>query len=123
MRLENKPDFYRPFEQAGHLQCLKFLIEKSVEYNRPLALIFVDFHKAFDSISLQAVIESLDKCRVDYRYTKVIYNIYKNATIKVQLDTSGNSIPVERRVSYKGTLYHPNYLFLSQNAQKTTQLG
>ncbi|KAH1019493.1 hypothetical protein HUJ04_009303 [Dendroctonus ponderosae] len=60
-RIENKLDFYHQKKQAGfrsgfgtndHLQSLKVLIEKPVGYNRPLALIFVDFEKAFDTVDL-----------------------------------------------------------------------
>ncbi|XP_045480952.1 uncharacterized protein LOC123685338 [Harmonia axyridis] len=63
-RLESKFELYQPREQAGfragystndHLQCLKTLIEKTIEYNRPLVLKFVDFHNAFDTVELTAI--------------------------------------------------------------------
>lgn len=58
-RLTPKLDSYQPKEQAGfrsgygtndHLQVIKTLIERCVEYNKPLVLTFVDYEKAFDSI-------------------------------------------------------------------------
>ena len=57
-RLEFKLDSYQPPEQAGfragygtndHLQVIKTLIEKSVEYNKPLVMVFVDYEKAVDN--------------------------------------------------------------------------
>lgn len=56
-RLENKLDqpreqteFRRQWGTNVHLQSIKILIEKSIEYNRPLILTFIDFHKVFDTI-------------------------------------------------------------------------
>lgn len=112
-RLENKLDFYQPIEQAGfrrgfgtndHLQSIKTLIEKSIEYNRPLVIAFVDFHKAFDTVEMSAVLDSLQKCRVDYRYTKLIYNIYKNATMMVRLHENTNPIEIGRGVRQGDTM-------------------
>lgn len=112
-RLEKKLDFYQTREQAGfrscfgtndHLQTIKLLIEKTVEYNRPLVLAFVDFHKAFDSIELESIIEALNESRIDSRYTKLIYNIYKNATTTVQLHETSKPINMERGVRQGDTL-------------------
>ncbi|XP_029658895.1 uncharacterized protein LOC115232884 [Formica exsecta] len=84
-------DFYQPPEQAGfrcgygtnnHLQVIKTLIEKSVEYNKPLVLVFVDYEKAFDSIKHNEMFrcKALADCRVDYRYSAILQHIYKHAT-------------------------------------------
>ena len=37
--------------------ALSNMIEKSIEYNKPLYLIFIDFTKAFDSIKLDNIIQ------------------------------------------------------------------
>lgn len=112
-RLENKLDFYQPVEQGGfrsgfgtndHLQSIKAVIEKSIEYNRPLVLAFVDFHKAFDTVELDAVLGALQECRVDYRYTRLIYNIYKNATMMVKLHENTNPIRIGRGVRQGDTM-------------------
>lgn len=77
-RLINKLDFYQPREQAGfrsgygtsdHLLVIKTLIEKIIEYNKPLVLIFVDFEKAFDTIEQQIMLKALAESRVDHRYS------------------------------------------------------
>ncbi|XP_072397478.1 uncharacterized protein [Diabrotica undecimpunctata] len=98
---------YQSTEQAGfranfgtndHLQTIKQLIEKSIEYNKPLVLTFVDFRKAFDSVELDSVIEALNESRIDSRYSRLIYNIYiyKNATSSIQLHASSNQIKIQR---------------------------
>ncbi|XP_018359895.1 PREDICTED: uncharacterized protein LOC108759103 [Trachymyrmex cornetzi] len=86
-RMENKLDLYQPREQAefcsnfrtnDHLQSLKVLIEKSVEYNRPLVSLFVDFQKAFDTIEHNNILIALKECQINYRYTKIIHKIFIN---------------------------------------------
>lgn len=58
-RLTSKLNSYQSVEHAGfgkgfgttdHLHKIKILIEKTSEYNIPLHLAFVDYHKAFYSI-------------------------------------------------------------------------
>lgn len=81
-RLERKLKLFQPSEQVGfrsgfgtndHLLTLEILIEKIMEYNKPLVLVFVDLEKAFDTIKRNA----LAQCRIDYWYTRLMYNIYK----------------------------------------------
>ena len=57
-RLTDTLDENQPREQAGfrsgystidHLHTINQLIEKTLEYNKPLCLAFVDYEKAFDS--------------------------------------------------------------------------
>ncbi|GJQ69342.1 hypothetical protein Trydic_g6470 [Trypoxylus dichotomus] len=65
--------FRSGFGTSDHLQSIKTLIKKTIQYNRPFILAFVDFYKAFDTTELMAVLRTLQECRVP----KPIYNIYK----------------------------------------------
>lgn len=112
-RLHKKLEFYQSIEQASfrpcfgtndHLLSLKTIIEKTVEYNRPLVLIFVDFRKAFDTIGCEAILEALTQCRVDYRLTRLIYNIYKNSTACIQLHQVTRKFPLNRNVRQGDTM-------------------
>ena len=60
-------------------------VKKYNEYNIPIALAFIDFEKAFDSVEIWAVMKGLNNCRIDYRYSQILKNIYKNATSTIQL--------------------------------------
>lgn len=109
-RLENKLDFYQPKKQAGfrtgfetndHLQSIKVLIEKSIEYNRSLVLAF-DFRMVFDTIEMSAILEGMNECRIDYRYSK-IHNIYKNA-MTVKLHDNSGQIKIGRGVKQGDTM-------------------
>lgn len=106
-RICNKLDLYQPCEQAGfrtgygtndHLQTLKTLIERCVEYNKPLFLVFVDYEKAFDTISQKEMIQALIECRVDHRYTTIIQNIYGKATARVKIHENTQDFRIERGV-------------------------
>ncbi|KAH1014716.1 hypothetical protein HUJ05_012557 [Dendroctonus ponderosae] len=81
---------------------MKTLIEKCVEYNQPLALIFVDFEKAFDTIDQSKMLEVLTECRIDHRYITLIKNIYAGATARVKLHKYTNKFPIRRGVGWSG---------------------
>ena len=57
---------------------MRTLIEKCNEYKIGIVLIFIDFEKAFDSVETWSILDSLDECRVDTRYSNTIrfYFIY-----------------------------------------------
>ena len=94
-RMERVLDENQPREQAGfrkkystvdHLQALNQVIEKSEEYQLPLAIGFIDYEKAFDSIEHFSIFEALRKINVNETYVENLENIYKGATARVQLD-------------------------------------
>lgn len=58
-----------------HLLLIKNVIEKSVEFSKPLALIFVDYEKAFDSLNYQKMLAASY-----HRYINIMKHIYQNAT-------------------------------------------
>lgn len=112
-RLTNRLLFYQSKEQAGfrpgfgtndHLLSIKVLIEKCIEYNKPLILIFVDYEKAFDSVNQQRLLEALSECRIDYRYTTLIKHIYNNATASVRLHEDTKKFRIEKGVRQGDTL-------------------
>ena len=76
------------------------LIEKSIEFNEPIHLVFIDFTKAFDSIKLDKLWTILDKTTViNKNYINLLKSLYDNscATIKTDLGVSRN-ISIEKGV-------------------------
>lgn len=106
-RLYQRLDEYQPREQAGfrkgfgtidHIFTLRQLIQKTEEYNRPLYLAYVDYEKAFDSVEHWAVVDSLKRCHIDDRYIEILRNLYKSATMTVQLTENTNPIQIQKGV-------------------------
>ncbi|MBF2449421.1 reverse transcriptase family protein [Listeria seeligeri] len=93
-RLAIKLDEYQPPEQAGfrkgystvdHIHTVRQIIQKTEEYNQPLSMAFVDYEKAFNFIETWAVLESLQRCQIDWRYIEVMRCLYNAATMTVQI--------------------------------------
>lgn len=131
-RLTNKFGSYQPVEQAGfrrgfgtidHLQTIRTLIEKTTEYNVPLYLAFVDFHKAFDSIETWAFLQAMDDARIDSRYTNLLKNIYDNATfhVKINEDLKTAKIKVNRGVRQGDTVSPKLFTLALENVFKSLQ--
>lgn len=107
-RLARRFDDFQPPEQAGfrkgfstvdHIHTLRQVIQKTEEYNLPLCLAFVDYEKAFDSIETWAVLQSLQRCQVDYRYIEALKCLYESATMSVRLqDRTSKPILLQRGV-------------------------
>lgn len=107
-RLASRLDDFQPREQAGfrkgfstvdHIHTLRQIIQKTEEYNRPLCLAFVDYEKAFDSVETWAVLRSLQRCQIDYRYIEVLKCLYNKATMCIRLqDQSTNQIQLQKGV-------------------------
>lgn len=112
-RNTNKFDFYQPVEQAAfrsgfstndHLQVMRTLIEKCREYNIDIVLLFIDFEKAFDSVETWSILDALDECRVDSRYSNTIRYVYKNATSCIKLHKSTEKFRIGRGVRQGDTI-------------------
>ncbi|XP_048481070.1 uncharacterized protein LOC125489368, partial [Plutella xylostella] len=107
-RLAQKLDEFQPPEQAGfrksfstidHIHTVRQIIQKTEEYNQPLCLAFVDYEKAFDSIETWAVLGSLQRCQIDWRYIEVLRCLYNAATMTVQVqDHKTRPIQLQRGV-------------------------
>ncbi|MFH4978111.1 hypothetical protein AB6A40_004820 [Gnathostoma spinigerum] len=81
-RLSRTFDEQQPREQAGlrggystidNIFVLNHLLQKSIEHNLPLCLVFVDYEKAFDSVETNAVFNALKQ---QDNYINVIENNY-----------------------------------------------
>lgn len=97
----------QPIEQAGfrpgysttdHLQSLEQVIEKYKEFRRPLYIAFIDYSKAFDSISHNSIWNALSSLNTNIKYINILKYIYTNATSRVKLETRGEKIRIERGV-------------------------
>ena len=66
------------------------MIEKSIEFNKPLYMIFIDFTKAFDSIKLDKLWSILDKTSLNKNYINLLKSVYDGSQASIKPDI-GNS--------------------------------
>lgn len=95
---EEQAGFRRGFSTVDHIQTLESVIEKYKEFQRPLYLAFIDYQKAFDSISHNSIWEALKVNNIDGTYCNLIKNIYERSTSRVSLETNGPEIKIKRGV-------------------------
>ena len=65
---------------------LQQIIEKSIEFNNPVHIAFIDFTKAFDSIKLPNLWKLLDKTTINKKYINLLKSTYENSKALVQTD-------------------------------------
>lgn len=105
--LEPYIENYQPNEQAGfrkkfstidHIHSLELIIEKYEEQQSPLYLAFIDYAKAFDSISHESIWKALEDCKVPNETIEVLKDIYQKSISRVKLESKGPEIKIERGV-------------------------
>ena len=61
------------------------MTEKKKATNRELHLLFINLTKAYDSVPLNKLWETLDKSTINTRLTEAIKLLYKGSTSKVKI--------------------------------------
>jgi len=84
--------FRRGFKTMGHIQTLNEVMERTNEYEPPLCLGFTDFEKAFDSISLAVVLESLKHQGIENANIELLRIIYSTAISVIKLHQESEKI-------------------------------
>lgn len=106
-RIEGTLNSAQPHEQAGfrrnysttdHIFTISELISRSVEYNFPLYLVFVDYLKAFDSIEFGSLWKALLNQGVHAKLICVLKDVYERGKVFVRLGKEKVRIHVERGV-------------------------
>lgn len=106
-RISNKLESEQPIEQAGfrkkistidHIHSLELVIEKYQEKQRRLYIAFIDYQKAFDTVSHRGIWKALEDQGLKDEYIQILKNIYTNIKGRVKLERVGPSFPIKRGV-------------------------
>ena len=85
---------YQPGRGAiEQILALEQIIEKSIEFNKPVYICFIDFNKAFDSVKLPCLWKLLESTRINKRYISLLQHTYGNSKAYIKTDI-GISRPV-----------------------------
>lgn len=90
--------FRKGFSTTDHIFTVTQVMEKFVEHNKILYLAFVDYTKAFDSISHECVWNCLREQGIHTKYINILQTIYKETQAKVKLERVGTTFPINRGV-------------------------
>ncbi|XP_072380636.1 uncharacterized protein [Diabrotica undecimpunctata] len=104
-RLETKLDFYHSREQPIIDSC------------------FVEFRKSFDMIEINSIMRALEENRINYRYSKLITNIYNNSTITVRLYKDTKCVKIKREIRQGDTLSPKLFMAVLEYALKKPGVG
>ncbi|GBP54907.1 hypothetical protein EVAR_29749_1 [Eumeta japonica] len=68
------------YSTTDHIQVVDQVIEKYLEFNRPLYEAFIDYKKAFELSSHESIWEALKSLDIKEKYINILKNIYSNST-------------------------------------------
>ncbi|CAH2270055.1 jg17908 [Pararge aegeria aegeria] len=88
--------FMKNYSTLDHIHTLKLVIEKYVEFTKPLYIVFIDYSKAFDSLHHNSIWQSLNE-EGNSDYIELI-RIYETSRSRVRLESPGPFFKIERGV-------------------------
>ncbi|MFH4984953.1 hypothetical protein AB6A40_011662 [Gnathostoma spinigerum] len=77
--------FRRGFSTLDQTHVIRQLTEKCDEYQLPLCYAFIDYKKAFDSVELMAVLNSLHDHRINPAYVNLTEDLNSDCTTDILL--------------------------------------
>ena len=85
-------------------KVLNEVMERANEYELTLCLGLINFEKDFNSVSLAAVVESLENQSIENAYIKLLRNIYSTATSVVKLHQESEKFKVGKGIRQGGSI-------------------
>lgn len=90
--------FRADFSCEDHLLTITLLAEVMMERQQPLWVAALDFQKAFDTISHQAVRKALGKQQIEAVYIQVLQEMYSDQTARISTCEKSRSFEIKRGV-------------------------
>lgn len=89
-------------EQAGfragyHLFTVTQVLVKKIAKYQEIHLLYIDFQKAYDSIPLEKLWETIQQTNFNANVNKAVKNLYKDITAQVH-DILAKNIPIKKRL-------------------------
>ncbi|KAE9413407.1 hypothetical protein Angca_009353, partial [Angiostrongylus cantonensis] len=111
--------FREGFSAIDHIHTITRLTEVLREDKRPLCLTFIESQRTFDSIEIEAVMETLESQGVCTQNVEIFEELYKNFTIKISLLYNYINVDVNRGVRQGDTIPAKLFTATLQNVMRT----
>jgi hypothetical protein len=82
---ENQFGFRKNIGTREAILCLRIMIEKSIDVNKTLYVVFVDLEKAFDNVEWNKMFGLLEKLGIDYNGRRIIHQLYKKQVATMRM--------------------------------------
>lgn len=108
---------------ADHINTLRIIIEQSVEHNSQLYLLFVDFERAFDTLSRNALWNALALKGIPEKIINLIKELYNDSTCVVRFNGQDSQPFQTNRGVKQGCVLSPTlFLILLDCVMQKTNL-
>ncbi|KAL3687801.1 hypothetical protein R1sor_014110 [Riccia sorocarpa] len=81
--------FRKQFSTLDHLLSLRVMMEEAKRTQQPLYLLFLDFKKAFDSVTRNLIQDQLVTLNVPGELINAIARLYQSVSVKTQVQATG----------------------------------
>ena len=85
MEMEEQSGFEAGMSCIDNIFCITLMIEKKKATNRVLHLLFIDLTKAYDSVPLNNLWETLDKSAINTRLIETLKSLYKGTSSNIKI--------------------------------------
>ncbi|KAL3696379.1 hypothetical protein R1sor_010455 [Riccia sorocarpa] len=122
MRVPAQAGFRRSYSTSDHTLVLRVLMEQARFGKKHLFLLFIDFSKAFDSVSRAQIWDCLQGLDIPTELVNAISQLYQEVTVKINSRDTGisSTLGVIQGRSLSPTLFG---LFIDRLFQVTTNSG
>jgi len=83
--MEEQSGFRAGRSCIDNIFCITRKIEEKTATNSELHLLFIDLTKAYDTLPLNKIWETLDRSAVNTRLTEAIKSLYKESSSKIKI--------------------------------------
>jgi len=104
---QDQAGFRKGYSTTDHIHTLGQILEKSKEFQKKIAIMFVDFNKAFDSLFHDVIWQTLKKQNIPDKIINIIKEIYENSQAKFKIENSEEFFEIKRGVK-QGDPLSPN---------------
>ena len=88
LEAEEQAGFRTGRSTVDHLYAITQIIEKKTAFDQGIYMLFVDLKKAYDSIPLNRLWETLEKTNIHNGIIKAVKNLYEGSTAQVKTKIS-----------------------------------